>query len=187
MAAIAFPEHAKSLKLPSSVTYSYVHIAPTSSKPTVLFVHGFPSSSYDWRHQIAYFSSKGYGVLVPDLLGYGGTDKPAAVEDYRAKKMADEVVGILDHEKIDKVLTVSHDWGSLLQSRLANYHPDRFLGYAFLDIGYRAPGGRFNLAAVNAFTKQHVGYELSGYWTFFERPDASQVLKDHVSVCHSSS
>ena len=55
---------------------------------------------------------KGYGILAPDLLGYGGTDKPKELEAFRYK-MADEVVGILDHERVEKVLGVAHDWCGL--------------------------------------------------------------------------
>lgn len=48
--------------------------------------------------------------MAPDLLGYGGTDKPTEPEAYKLKKMADEVVQILDHEGVKKVLGVGHDW-----------------------------------------------------------------------------
>lgn len=117
MAAIAFPDTSNSVRLPSGVTYSYVHVKPSSpkgeeskQKPYILFLHGFPSTSYDWRHQISYFSTLGYGIIVPDMLGYGGTDKPKEIEAYKLKKMCEEVIGILDHEKIDKVHGVGHDW-----------------------------------------------------------------------------
>ena len=99
------------MQVGDGVTYRYVHIRPQrEDKPYILFTHGFPSSSYDWRNQITYFASKGYGVIVPDLLGYGGTDKPKDPQDYRLKKMAEEVVGILDCEGIKTVLGVGHDW-----------------------------------------------------------------------------
>jgi soluble epoxide hydrolase / lipid-phosphate phosphatase len=54
------------------LTYSYIHLAPAQGSlgPYILFLHGFPSSSYDWRYQIEYFTQKRYGIIVPDLLGY---------------------------------------------------------------------------------------------------------------------
>lgn len=72
-----------------------MHVKPKAEKPYILFLHGFPDSSFSWRHQIGYFSNRGYGLIVPDLLGYGGTSKPEEVEAYRLKKMSEEVVGIL--------------------------------------------------------------------------------------------
>lgn len=70
-----------------SLTYSYIHIAPSPEGPGEynLFLHGFPSSSYDWRHQISFFQQEGYGIIVPDLLGYGGTSKPLETSLYNGK------------------------------------------------------------------------------------------------------
>lgn len=83
---------------------------PQEGKPYILFYHGFPSSSYDWRLQISHVSGRGYGLIVPDLLGYGGTDKPKEATAYRLKKMSEEVVDILDANKIEKVIGFGHDW-----------------------------------------------------------------------------
>jgi pimeloyl-ACP methyl ester carboxylesterase len=57
MATIAFPNDSQIVKLPSGVTYSYTYIPAKAHNPTILFLHGFPSNSYDWRHQVTYFSS----------------------------------------------------------------------------------------------------------------------------------
>jgi soluble epoxide hydrolase/lipid-phosphate phosphatase len=186
MATIAFPNDSSVVKLPSGVTYSYSYFPAKSNHSTILFIHGFPSSSYDWRHQIAYFSSLGYGVLAPDLLGYGETDKPASVSDYRGKKMAAELNELLEHVKLEKVHGVAHDWGSFLLSRLATYYPERLLSSSFLATAYREPGKSMNVDPVNVITKQKLGYEMYGYWKFFEREDAAQVVKDHVHLSSST-
>jgi soluble epoxide hydrolase / lipid-phosphate phosphatase len=172
-------------KLPSGVTYGYVFCHPTTEKPTILFLHGFPSAAYDWRHQISYFSQAGYGVLAPDLLGYGSTDKPIAVEDYRGKKMAAEIVEILDREGISKVHGVGHDWGSYLLSRLANYHSDRFFSYSFLDVAYMPPG-IFDIDAVETDSIAEVGYERLGFWRFLIEDGAMELVMNNVSCWLSS-
>ena len=92
-------------------TYSYYASVPEgSTKPTLLFLHGFPSTSYDWRRQVEFFESKGFPVIVPDLLGYGGTDKPADAQFYKWGDMAGDVIDILDAEKVEKVIAIGHDW-----------------------------------------------------------------------------
>lgn len=97
--------------LPSGPTYEYLHIAASSkTKPTILFLHGFPSSLEDWHHQTDYFSSLGYGILAPNLLGYGGTDQPTDMLAYKGKRMADEIAELLDYLSIDKCIGVAHDW-----------------------------------------------------------------------------
>ena len=44
--------------------------------PAVVMLHGNPSWSYIWRHQIGPVASAGYRVIVPDLVGMGMSDKP---------------------------------------------------------------------------------------------------------------
>jgi soluble epoxide hydrolase/lipid-phosphate phosphatase len=182
MAAVAFPKDFQTLKLPSGPTYSYVYIPAHPNKPTLLLLHGFPSSCYDWRFQVSHFRSRGYGVLAPDLLGYGETDRPTDANAYRGKKMASEIVEILEHEKLDVVHGIAHDWGTFLLGRLANYYPERLASASFLVVGYRPPGERLDLDGLNAMTKKAVGYEVCGYWRFFEREEAGEIVDKNVST-----
>jgi soluble epoxide hydrolase/lipid-phosphate phosphatase len=80
-----------------------------SDKPYLLFMHGFPDSSYGWVNQIDYFTRHGYGVIAPDMLGYGGTDKPTDLESYRFKTVASELVDLLDCEGVSQVVAIGHD------------------------------------------------------------------------------
>ena len=107
---VDYIDHVRAVTLPSGQTYRFVHYAPqTPTKPTILFLHGFPSSSFDWRHQFAYFSSRGYGIVAPDLLGYGGTSKPSNPEAYTLKRQASEVTELLDCVGVGKATVVGHD------------------------------------------------------------------------------
>lgn len=168
------------LTVKSSHVYSYISVPSTGSKPTILFLHGFPCTADDWRVQISYFSSLGYGILAPDLLGYGGTSKPISVAAYNPKSMATEVIEILDHEKIDKVIGVGHDWASRFLSRIANYYPNRLHGIAFLSVGYAPPTQPFDLDAANTLLLKIAGYTPFGYWKFFETDAAAALIKEHV-------
>lgn len=117
MASIGFPSLSKTARLPNGTTYSFIHVEPSHGKPYILLLHGFPSSSYDWRHQISFLSTEGYGVVAPDLLGYGDTDKPVDPAAYKLKKMSGEVGSLLDYLKIEKVVGVGHDWYSSIRQR----------------------------------------------------------------------
>ena len=111
MASIAFPSLARTATLSDGTTYGYVYVAPSSkSHPSFLLLHGYPSSSYDWRHQIDGLAKAGYGIIAPDLLGYGDTDKPSDVEAYRMKRMSGHVAELLDKENIGRCIAVGHDW-----------------------------------------------------------------------------
>ncbi|KAG8528160.1 uncharacterized protein KY384_007077 [Bacidia gigantensis] len=178
-------DHVHSVKLPSSgrvYRYAYYAPSPQANRPTILFLHGFPSSSFDWRRQFTYFALKGYGVLAPDLLGYGGTDKPSDPAAYAMKSMAADVVDLLDCiSGAGKAVIVAHDLivlvnmdsGSVLQSRVWTYYPTRFEKYVFLDIGYFAPGLFLGEAGVIA-NKDTLGYQI-----FFNEDRSGSVLDQH--------
>jgi soluble epoxide hydrolase/lipid-phosphate phosphatase len=101
----------KNVKLPlSRITYRYVFNPPLEQeKPYLLFLHGFPESSYSWVNQIEYFTRNGYGIIAPDLLGNGGTDKPDELEAYNMKSMSGQLAELLDCEGLEKVVVVGHD------------------------------------------------------------------------------
>ena len=120
MAHIVFPTLTRKSTLSTGRTYSYAYAPPTPSvpsKPCLLFLHGFPGSSFDWRHQVPYFLDRGYGLIVPDLLGYGDTDKPLEKEAYRMKSMCDDIIALLDLVKEEgqvgrggEIVAIGHDW-----------------------------------------------------------------------------
>ncbi|KAG4420888.1 hypothetical protein IFR04_005972 [Cadophora malorum] len=178
-----------------SFTYSYIHIRPTTdsqsqtSKPYLLFLHGFPSSSYDWRHQIPYFQQKGYGIIAPDLLGYGGSSKPLDVKAYMGKDMAKDVYELLKSEGIEEnVFGVAHDWGSFILSRLANYYPQLFSKLAFLDVGYVSPGHGMTeemVTFVDKSIKEAMGFEVFGYFRFFNEDGAADLLDKNAKSVQS--
>ena len=81
-------------------------------------------------------------------------------------------------------------------SRLANYHPERFSSYAFIDHGYSAPGPGLTTAAVqhiNSSVQAKLGFSILGYFLFLDEEDAPKLLDEHVSssrnlqtaICHS--
>ncbi|KAF5337568.1 hypothetical protein D9611_015126 [Ephemerocybe angulata] len=147
--------------------YHYYFSAAEGGKPTILFVHGFPSLSVDWHNQITYFKAKGYGLVVPDQLGYGGTDAPEDANAYLHSLLAKDQVEILEHENVKEVFAVGHDWGAKTTSVIANLFQDRFLGFGFLSLGYLPPNTELTYEQTGELLKQALGYENFGYWGFF--------------------
>ncbi|KAJ7848668.1 hypothetical protein B0H14DRAFT_3453074, partial [Mycena olivaceomarginata] len=76
----------------------YYYSPPTAGKPVLFFSHGFPSASFLWRKQVAFFQPLGYGIIVPDHLGYRGTDKPTDPKLYVGHGLAADMADILDAE-----------------------------------------------------------------------------------------
>ncbi|EEH06398.1 epoxide hydrolase [Histoplasma capsulatum G186AR] len=196
MATVVFPSLARAYTVPASHhRYTYIFSRPstsTSTTSTILFLHGFPSSSFDWRHQITFFITNDYGVLAPDLLGYGqntpasgadanGPAQPTELSDYKAKTMSADIIALLDHENISgPVHAVGHDTGCYLLSRLGNYYPTRLASLSFLEVPYQKPGEGFHLDAINEMVKQVLGFERFGYLKFFVSEGAAGLIEEHV-------
>ena len=104
------PTKFKDVQVKRGYTYHYYNSPAAPGKPTLFFVHGFPSTSHDWRKFVPYFQSRGYGLIIPDLLGYGDTDKPTDPALYVSSLMSKDLAEILDAEKVKKVVAIGHDW-----------------------------------------------------------------------------
>ncbi|KZP16706.1 alpha/beta-hydrolase [Athelia psychrophila] len=168
----------KDLTTSRGVQYHYYTSAPRDSKPTLLLLHGFPSTSWDWRHQVPFFKSHGYGLIVPDLLGYGGTDKPTEPEMYKLSAIAKDIVDILDAEKVQTVISISHDWGSMAASRLYNFYPDRLTAMAFFAVPYAPPNSMTALER-NAHFSKLIGFERFGYWFFMAEEGSDKLIENN--------
>ncbi|KII93216.1 hypothetical protein PLICRDRAFT_35398 [Plicaturopsis crispa FD-325 SS-3] len=159
--------------------YHYFFSPATASLPTLLFLHGFPSTSWDWRRIVPFFVTKGYGVIAPDMLGYGGTDKPTDPHAFKWSLMTKDIIDILDAESVHKAVVIGHDWGAGVTSRLSNYFPERFTAYAFLAVSYLSPSPGVDAAAASAYVKSLVGRELYGYWFFMAEDGADKIIEDN--------
>ncbi|KAJ7621601.1 alpha/beta-hydrolase [Mycena polygramma] len=168
----------KQLKTQRGFTYSYYFSASVGNKPTLFLSHGFPTPAYVWAKQIAFFEPMGYGIIAPDLLGYGGTDKPTDPRFYVGSGHAQDAIDILDHENIDKVITVSHDWGSRVVSRIVNYYPKRLIACAFLAVGYGPPNTMYaDPLTMSAMITEMVGYDVLAYQQFFIEPETPKLFE----------
>jgi pimeloyl-ACP methyl ester carboxylesterase len=113
-------------------------------RPVVL-LHGFPDSGRMWRNQVPALVEAGFKVIVPDLRGYGGSDKPEGVEPYNLLFLAGDVLGVLDHLGIERAHIVGHDWGAALAWAIASVAPDRVDHLVALSVGNPMAFGRAGL------------------------------------------
>jgi pimeloyl-ACP methyl ester carboxylesterase len=193
----------KDLKTTRGFNYHYFAQSPASnsSLPTILFLHGYPNFSGDWHYQVAHFTKLGYGAIVPDLLGYGGTDKPTDPRSYGLKGMSNDVKEILDAEGVDKAVVIGHDWyvvtiilksclqadvqllrGSIVTSRFVVYYPDRVIALGLLALGWTASLAGLDYQKSMAMLRAATGNDVIGYWEFMSADDADELLLQHVGV-----
>jgi pimeloyl-ACP methyl ester carboxylesterase len=93
-----------------------IHLFERDGKgPTLLFLHGFPSSSYDWRLLLE--REEDHAALAPDFLGFGLSEKPRD-HTYTLHWQADLVEELVRRESASKVFLVAHDMGTSVATEL---------------------------------------------------------------------
>ncbi|TVP53958.1 MAG: alpha/beta fold hydrolase [Halomonadaceae bacterium] len=112
-------------KVNDGLRMHYLDEGPPEADP-ILMLHGEPTWSYLYRHMIPVCAAAGHRVIAPDLIGFGKSDKPAAIADYSYQTHLDWLLSLLDQLQLTRITLVCQDWGSLLGLRLAGEHPERF-------------------------------------------------------------
>lgn len=141
-----------------------LNIAEAGEGPLVLLVHGFPESWYSWRHQITPLADAGYHVVAPDMRGYGKSDKPHEVTDYRLVELANDLVGLIEATGHDDAIIIGHDWGALITWACALNHPDKFRAMGALSVPFMPRSPVQPMPMMREMFKGQFFYQLS----FFE-------------------
>lgn len=111
-----------------------LNVAVTGSGSPVVLLHGFPQTHLMWRHVAAGLAAD-HTVIMPDLRGYGDSDKPADTgETYSKRTMAADVVEVARALGHDTFALAGHDRGALVAFRTGLDHPDHVTHLASLDV-----------------------------------------------------
>ncbi|KAJ4179480.1 hypothetical protein NW759_017293 [Fusarium solani] len=126
-------------------TYKYIVGEPEDTPvATIVLVHGFPDLGFGWRYQVPYLLSLGFRVVVPDMLGYGGTDAPEPLEEYTYKNVAADIKELAQKIVGDgQIILGGHDWGGALVWRIAMWHPELIKGVFSACTPYHPPSETF--------------------------------------------
>jgi haloalkane dehalogenase len=103
----------------------YLDLGP-SEAPPILLLHGEPSWSYLYRKMIPILLAGGQRVVAPDLIGFGRSDKPAAIEDYSYQRHVDWMHAFLQVLELERITLCCQDWGGLIGLRLVAEQGGRF-------------------------------------------------------------
>ena len=110
---------------------------PRDATP-VLLLHGEPSWSYLWRKVLPPLLDAGLRVVVPDLIGFGRSDKPVRDEDYSYARHVEWLrSAVFDDGALGdrQVVLGCQDWGGLLGLRLVAADPERFAAVCTANTG----------------------------------------------------
>jgi haloalkane dehalogenase len=156
--------------------------------PPVLFVHGYPESSYMWRAAIEAVADHGWRAIAPDLPGFG--DSPLGDGPGTWERHVEALERFHQALELDRPVLVTHDWGVMIGLRWACDHPGATRALVISDGGFfadrrwhdfanalRTPGDgenliggftREGLAAVLAQASSGIGEDsIEEYWKGF--------------------
>jgi pimeloyl-ACP methyl ester carboxylesterase len=99
------------------------------SRPTVLLLHGFPTSSHMFRNLIPELAGR-YHVIAPDYPGFGASAMPPAEQfDYSFANIARLMTGLLDHKGVGRYAVYLMDYGAPVGFRMFADDPERVTGF----------------------------------------------------------
>ncbi len=156
-------------ELPRAAGLAY-RDAGSSSDRVALFVHGYPESSYMWRHALPAVAAAGWRAIALDLPGYGDSDPDPPGTWERHVEALQRFVRALE---LPPVALVTHDWGVMIGLRWACDHPGSARALVISDGGFfadrrwhdlanvmRTPGDGEKL--IESFTFEGLGGALRG-------------------------
>jgi pimeloyl-ACP methyl ester carboxylesterase len=172
------------INLSTGLTLKVAFGGPESAEP-IIFLHGFPESHRTWRHQLHNLAPH-FRVVAPDQRGFGGSDKPEAVEEYETSKPVADLLALADALGIGRFTLIGHDWGGAVAWLAALKHGERIKRLVIVnaphplifqtsvidDEAQRAASQYIRAFRTPGFEK---AIEAMGYDTFLEKTFASHI------------
>lgn len=141
-----------------------MHYRLAGTGSPVVLLHGWPQTGHCWRKVLPALAAE-HTVIVPDLRGYGLTDKP--VGGYDKRTMAADVAALVESLGFARVAVVGHDRGARVAHRWGLDRPEQVRRLAVLDIlPTREVWRRWDVEIAHRYW----------HWTFHLQPDLPERL-----------
>ena len=147
-----------------------VRTAGPEDGEVAILLHGFPQTSYEWRHQIAALAAAGFRVVAPDQRGYSPGARPPDVADYALPHLVQDVIGLADAVGAERFHVAGHDWGAVVAWGGAAAARDRVITVNPVSVPHPDAFAR----VLNDPASCQV--EASSYFDVFVRPDSEDAF-----------
>ncbi|GJM39965.1 MAG: haloalkane dehalogenase 1 [Ardenticatenaceae bacterium] len=134
-----------------------LHYVDEGAGEVILCLHGEPTWAYLYRKMIPPLAAQ-HRVVVPDLVGFGRSDKYTDPEAYSFQMHRDMLVGFIEALDLRGITAVVHDWGAMLGLTIATQLPERFARLVIMNTGL--PTGMFPMP--DAFMQWRAAAERFG-------------------------
>jgi pimeloyl-ACP methyl ester carboxylesterase len=165
----------ESIELPVRGMVFDARAAGPAGGELVLLLHGFPQTSWAWRHQLTALGDAGFRAVAPDQRGYSPRARPAGVDAYRTEELVADVLAFADALGGERFHLVGHDWGGGVAWQVAGRHGHRLRSVTSVSTPHPLAFRRSILDGEQR--------ERSGYMLAFREPDAAErFLADDATV-----
>ena len=153
-----------------------VRVAGAEDGEVVILLHGFPQTSYEWRHQIEALAEAGFRAVAPDQRGYSPGARPPDVADYALPLLVQDVIGLADAIGAERFHIAGHDWGAVVAWAVAVAAPERVITANPVSVPHPDAFAR----VLNDPTSCQV--EASSYFDLFVQPNSEDAFlaNDHA-------
>ncbi|MEQ9225717.1 MAG: haloalkane dehalogenase [Parvibaculum sp.] len=126
-----FPWPPSYFEVEPGLSMAYVDTGPRDAAETLLLLHGEPMWGYLYRKMIPVFEAAGFRIVVPDLIGFGRSDKPVEPTAYTYSNHVGWVTKLIEHLDLRGVTLFGQDWGGLIGGRVLGENIGRFARAVF--------------------------------------------------------
>jgi pimeloyl-ACP methyl ester carboxylesterase len=109
-----------------------IALAGDQRSPAVVLLHGFPESHRTWRALAPKLEDRFY-LVMPDQLGFAGSDRPQDHQDYASDKLVGDLFELADALGLETFALVGHDWGGAIAWAAALKRPERLTRLAIIN------------------------------------------------------
>jgi pimeloyl-ACP methyl ester carboxylesterase len=154
-----------------------IHYVRHGSGFPLVLLHGWPEFWYTWRKNIPVLAGE-FDVVVPDLRGFGDTDKPGLPDPPKELlgNFVEDLRGLADALGFEKFGIVSHDVGAYVAQGFARKYPERLGGLFFFDCPYPGIGRRW----ADADSINEIWYQ-----TFNQQPWTATLVGENRKTCEA--
>lgn len=138
-------------------------VAGRESDELVIFLHGFPETSFMWKNLISEVSKLGFFCVAPDLRGYSKGAIPRGKKNYTLDLLTNDVMEFARFFGRDKFHLTGHDWGAAIGWKVVSDNPNSLLSWAGLSVPHLQAFGEA------IFTDRQQG-RMSRYIKSFQLP-----------------
>jgi len=174
MLGVACNAMADELRRPDAFTHHYaqlpdikLHYVREGSGPALILLHGWPGFWWEWHLNIGPLA-KNFDVIVPDMRGYGDSEKPPLDQPklFGVDHVGDDVNALMEQLQIKQAYLVGHDWAAIVVHKFVRKYPNRVIQAMVIDP--IVPG-----AEAGYFSPEHAG---ESWYFWFHQLDMAVAL-----------